>query len=102
MKIELILLIVISMLPLSFIQSQDPCLTEVDFDIAMKSELLLLNNNSSIGIDKNYGGEIPMIRLAIHNVKKTDGTGGIPWTKIDDLINMLPLVFSTLQTIGVN
>jgi hypothetical protein len=94
MKIELILLIVISMLPLSFIQSQDPCLTEVDFDIAMKSELLL-NNNSSIGVDKNYGGEIPMIRLAIHNVKKTDGTGGVLLSEIDNLINMLPLVFES-------
>jgi hypothetical protein len=49
--------------------AQIDCFTEVDDVKALHAEVLLklgMNKN----VDKNYTGENPTIRLAIHNVKR--------------------------------
>lgn len=46
---------------------------------------------------RDYSGQRPMIRLALHSVMKTNGNDGFDWIDIDQLVNELDVYFGSFD-----
>jgi hypothetical protein len=75
------------------LKGQIACFTEVNIERSEKVERLL----QQVSLNKNYDETSPMVRLAIHNITRTDGTGGFDWNDIHHLIDLLPDIYSPLD-----
>lgn len=83
-----IIIIILFSLSYLFVKSQGFCGSVVNEENAKKLKELLKNSQNSI-----YGGQSPMVRLAIHNVVRRDGSGGNSWTNIRNVVAGLPNFF---------
>lgn len=63
-----------------------------DIDLEKSAEFQKLLNQ--MAYDKSYGGQRPMVRLALHNVRRDDGTGGYNWINIKDVVQGISAYFS--------
>jgi hypothetical protein len=65
------------LLNISSVIGQHRCHGDIDL-----TENALTRQWMNQSIDKNYNGQTPVIRLALHNVRKKNGTGGNSWADI--------------------
>ena len=79
-----IIIIFIMCLIYSNMKSQSFCGSVVNEANALKLRKLLKNVDV-----KNYNGQTPMVRLALHNVVQSNGTGGNSWTDIRNVVDGL-------------
>ncbi len=68
--------------------SQEFCQTNVNQQNALELETFFKNNPS-----KNYNGQRPMVRLALHNIVNFSGVGSNSWEDIRNVVNGLPAYF---------
>jgi hypothetical protein len=65
----------------NFVIGQHQCHNDIDWERTIYVQQLLEQHTN-----KNYNGQTPMVRLALHNVRKTNGTGGNTWTDIRNVV----------------
>lgn len=56
------------------------------FDINAKEKILRLSEYDS----RSYGGETPIVRLALHRITRDNGLDGFTWAEIHDWMSTLP------------
>jgi hypothetical protein len=84
-----ILFVILFTLQFFIVWGQYDCHNSID-DERVAQVQKILNQQ----INKNYSGQHPMVRLALHNVRRTDGTGGNSWTAIRDVVDGLSDFYS--------
>lgn len=83
-------LIVIFLIQIASANAQGFCKAKGDTTmIRQLQDTLGFQQNS-----RNYSGTRPMIRLALHRVTRSDGTGGLTWNQIRTWVSTLPFDFS--------
>jgi predicted transcriptional regulator with HTH domain len=74
-KMKYIYCFFLFLLQVNLVIGQEPCNFHVDAERAQYVRSIMTTQ-----VDKSYNGQMPMVRLALHNVRKNDGTGGYNWT----------------------
>ena len=67
------------------------CNSVIDTSRLVDYQHLIKNFRSN---SRNYIGQRPVIRLALHQVNKSDSTGGFSWATIDNWVSLLPSAFA--------
>jgi hypothetical protein len=76
------------LLQISFAIGQEPCNFHLNTERVQYIRDVLGQQTN-----KNYNGQMPMVRLALHNIRKDDGTGGYNWIDIETIVGGLTFFY---------